>query len=441
MLDKHLSQILEHTLAAADPYQAVLSAVQIKGDSLQVADATYDLTDFKRIVVVGAGKASARMAQALEKLLGGRISTGLIVVKEGHALALDVIEQVEAAHPVPDQAGVDGTRRVLQMLRGADEKTLVICLLSGGASALLVAHVPGVTLADKQVVTTLLLHAGVTIGELNRVRKHLSAVKGGRLAQVAQPAQMLTLIVSDVIGDRLDVIASGPTTPDSSTFAEAWAVLEKYELREKVPLRAMGYLKRGMAGEEQETVKGGLGNVRNVIVAGSNMALAAAQGQAQLLGYDTTVLSARIQGEAREVAQFLAQTARATLAEMQAGEQRCLLCGGETTVRVRGAGKGGRNQELALAFALEIEGLAGVTLLSAGTDGTDGATDAAGATVDGHTAERARQLGMVPEQYLANNDSYTFFHEFDAGFCAHSQLITGPTGTNVMDVQIMLLKK
>jgi glycerate-2-kinase len=318
---------------------------------------------------------------------------------------------------------------------------LVICLLSGGASALLVATVAGITLHDKQVATSLLLQAGASIGELNAVRKHLSAVKGGRLAGAAQPAQVLTLVISDVIGDRLDVIASGPTTADSSTFADAWAVITKYHLREKVPLRVMACLKRGMAGEEAETAKGELSNVHNVIVAGNKLALAAAQEQAQLLGYACSLLSTKIQGEAREVAHFLAQAARATLAEMHAGERRCLLSGGETTVTVKGAGKGGRNQELALAFALEVEEMPGVTLLSAGTDGTDGPTDAAGAIVNGDTATQARELGLVPEQFLSNNDSCTFFQKLDAGLDLHSHLITGPTGTNVMDVQILLLQK
>lgn len=436
-----LSQIFGAALAAADPYQAVLNAIQLEDNRLHLGEVKYDLAEYERIVVVGAGKATARMALAIETLLGERIAAGLIVVKQGHTVPLRVIEQVEAAHPIPDQAGVEGTQRVLQMVRGAGAKTLVICLLSGGASALLVAPVAGVKLHDKQEVTALLLTAGASIAELNAVRKHLSAVKGGKLARAAQAAQVVSLILSDVIGDRLDVIASGPTVPDSSTFAEAWSVIEKYGLRERVPLRVMAYLKRGRAGEEPETVKDALDNTHNVVVAGINQALVAAQDEARQLGYAASVLSAKIQGEAHDVARLLAQTARATLAEMQAGERRCVLSGGETTVTVRGAGKGGRNQELALAFALEIEGVSGAPLLSAGTDGSDGPTDAAGAVVDGGTAARARQLGLSPEQYLAANDSYTFFQRLDAAAGMHSHVRTGPTGTNVMDLQIMLLEK
>lgn len=441
MPPEQLKQIYAAALAAADPYQAVLNAVRLEGGQLQLDGAVYDLAAYRRIVVVGAGKATARMALAVEELLGERIAAGLIVVKEGHTAPLRLIEQAEASHPIPGKAGVEATQRVLQMVRAADAKTLVICLLSGGASALLVAPQAGVTLQDKQEVTALLLNAGATINELNAVRKHLSAVKGGRLARAAQATQMVTLILSDVIGDRLDVIASGPTVADSSTFAEAWAVIGKYALREKVPLRVMACMKRGIAGDIAETEKEAPGNVRNVIVAGIGQALATAQQQAQQLGYAVSVLSAKMHGEARDVAQLLAHTARATLAAMQAGERCCVLSGGETTVTVRGGGKGGRNQELALAFAAEIEGLAGASLLSAGTDGTDGPTDAAGAVVDGGTVARARQLGLQAEQYLADNDSYTYFQRLDAQSAVRSHLLTGPTGTNVMDLQIMLLEK
>ncbi|MEN6586941.1 MAG: HAD-IIB family hydrolase [Sulfuricella sp.] len=439
-----LGNIFSAAIAAVDPYQAVLNAAKLEHGCLTVADAAYRLDAFSRILVVGAGKATARMALAIEHLLGARISDGLIIVKDGHTAGLAAIKQIEASHPVPNQAGVEGAQRILEMVRGAGEQTLVICLLSGGASALLVAPVAGVTLQDKQEVTALLLKAGAAIGELNAVRKHLSAVKGGRLVRAACPAQTVTLILSDVIGDRLDVIASGPTAPDGSSFADACSVIEKYGLMEKIPVHAMDYLQRGAAGLEPETVKDGdacLRNTRNVIVGGSRQALAAAQEQARQLGVAAEIVSADLQGEARDAARFLAQTARMTQDRLQAGERRCLLSGGETTVTVRGAGKGGRNQELALAFSLEIEGRQGISLLSAGTDGGDGPTDAAGALVDGNTAGQARGLGMEPAAYLEDNDSYGFFKRFDAMSGAHSHFTTGPTGTNVMDLQIMLLEK
>jgi len=441
---KMLVDIFNAALAAVDPYNAVLQAARVENDRLQVAGATYDLAAFDRIIVVGAGKATARMALAVETLLGDKIAAGLIVVKDGHTAPLTLIKQVEASHPVPNEAGIAGAQRVLDMVRGADEKTLVICLISGGASALLVAPVEGVTLQDKQEATRLLLNAGATINELNAVRKHLSEVKGGRLAQTAFPAQLVTLIVSDVIGDPLDVIASGPTSPDNSTYAEAWAVIEKFGLQEKLPPRVADYLQRGIAGQVPETVKLNdpcLNKTHNVIVAGIRQALAAAQKKAVQLGFAAKVISDTLQGEAREAAHFLAQAARDELDAMQTGERHCLLCGGETTVAVRGSGLGGRNQELALAFAVEIEGHQGVSLLSAGTDGTDGPTDAAGAMANGSTISQAIALGIDPLRYLANNDSYAFFQQFDTASGAHSHLKTGPTGTNVMDIQIVLLNK
>lgn len=446
---QNLVDIFNAALAAVDPYNAVLKAASVVHDHLHVVGANYDLATFERIIVVGAGKATARMALAVESLLGNRIAAGLVVVKEEHTAPLKIIEQVEASHPVPNKAGIAGAQRILDMVRAADEKTLVICLLSGGASALLVAPADGVThggltLPDKQEATRLLLNAGASINELNAVRKHLSAVKGGRLAQVAYPAQLVTLIISDVIGDAQDVIGSGPTSPDNSTFAEAWAVIEKFGLQKKLPPRVADYLQRGIAGQVPETVKANdtcLNKTHNMIIAGIHQALDAANEMAVQLGYSAQIISDALQGEARDAARFLAQTARDELAGMQVNQRRCLLCGGETTVAVRGNGKGGRNQEFALAFALEIEGLRGVVMLSAGTDGNDGPTDAAGAMVDGNTASHARELGLDPLRYLANNDSYAFFQQLDSASGAHSHFKTGPTGTNVMDIQVVLLIK
>jgi len=441
---KNLLDIFKAALVAVDPYNAVLEAVRIDGGHLLIAGAKYDLAAFERIVVVGAGKATARMALAIESMLDTKVSAGIIVVKDGHSAPLSIIQQVESSHPVPGEAGVWGTARILEMARAASEKTLFICLISGGASALLVAPVAAVTLHDKQETTRLLLNAGASINELNAVRKHLSLVKGGRLAQEVYPAQVVTLIVSDVIGDPLDVVASGPTAPDNSTFAEAWAVIAKYGLQEKLPAHVTEHLQRGIAGQVAETVKKNdlcWDNTRNVIVASIRQAMAAAQEKSVQLGFATKIISETLQGEARDAAHFLARSARAELAAMQPNERRCLLCGGETTVTVRGTGMGGRNQELALAFALDIEGCHGMHLLSAGTDGTDGNNDAAGAMVDGGTAARARSLGMDPVSYLDNNDSYAFFQQLDAVSGAHSHFKTGATGTNVMDIQIVLLHK
>ncbi len=441
--NNRLVDIFNAALAAVDPYRAVVKAMTFENNRLYVAGTSYDLDIFSRIIVVGAGKATARMALAVEDIMGDRISEGLVIVKEGHTSLLRTVKQVEASHPVPNGAGVEGTKKVLEMVQAAGEKTLVICLLSGGASALLIAPVNGVTLTDKQEMTTLLLKAGSSIEELNAVRKHLSAVKGGRFAKTACPAQIVTMILSDVIGDKLDVIASGPTARDSATFADAVAVIEKYGLKEKMPPRVMAFLARGMNGQEPETVKSGdtcLYKTRNVIIGGITQALAAANEKARRLGFASEVLIGELQGEAREAARFLAQTALRARDLAKPGERRCLLSGGETTVTVKGTGKGGRNQELALAFAVEIDGVNGIAMLSAGTDGTDGPTDAAGAVVDGSTSQQARSRGVHPETYLGNNDSYAFFKKLDALTGEHHHLITGPTGTNVMDLQIILIE-
>ena len=414
---------LDAALAAADPYQAVLNAVALEGDRLQVAGARYDLAAYRRILVVGAGKATARMAQAVEHLLDGRIAAGQIVVKTGHRETLSIIHQAEAAHPIPDAAGVAGAQAILDLLKGSDDRTLVLCLLSGGASALLVAPAAGLTLHDKQEATRLLMHAGADITELNAVRKHLSAVKGGRLAQAAYPARVVALILSDVIGDPPGVIASGPTAQDDSTFADALAVIDRFDLRGKLPPRVLHHLEQGAAGQLPETLKQdapALARTQNAIIGSIRLAMQAARAALALRGFTPRVISATIRGEARDAARMMAQAARAELAAMQPGEQRSLLYGGETTVTVRGAGLGGRNQELALAFALEIEGMQGVSLLSAGTDGTDGPTGAAGAWVDGGTSVLARKAGLDPRHELDNNNSYSFFQQLDAATGLHN---------------------
>lgn len=443
MVRRQLADIFNAALAAVDPYNAVKNAVNRKGNALFAGGMRFDLDRFARIIVAGAGKAAARMALAVEDLLGPALTDGLIIVKKDHAVRPGKIRQVEASHPVPDEAGVQGTRQIVEMLRQADEQTLVICLLSGGGSALLVSPADGITLEDKQRATDLLLRSGAAIHEVNTVRKHLSGVKGGRLGQIAHPAPVLTLIMSDVIGDSLDVIASGPTVPDSTTFTDALAVVKRYGLREKLPERVLSFLERGAAGREPETPKENdpcFLKTGNVIVAGLQQALAAAQETAAGLGVIAEIMTSELRGEARDAARLLAGKAMSIRRSLRTGERRCLLAGGETTVTVRGSGLGGRNQELALAFALEIAGNEGIMLLSAGTDGTDGPTDAAGAIVDGQTVPRAQALGMDPATYLENNDSYAFFKAYDSRSAEEAHFITGPTGTNVMDVQIITVE-
>ena len=424
-------------LEAADPRVSIRKAVRVEGRTLRVGGATYDLDAFSRVLVVGAGKASAQMASAVEGILGDRVSGGLINTKYDHGVPLRRVEVNECGHPVPDEAGVSGTERIVRMLAGADERTLVLCLVSGGGSALMPAPADGVTFAEKQETTRQLLACGATINELNAVRKHLSKVKGGQLARIAFPAAIVSLILSDVIGDPLDVIASGPTAPDESTFGHCLDLLRKYELEDRIPKGVLSRLRDGAAGKVQETPKPGesaLSRRQNLIVGSNRLAVAAAREKAAALGYRTLMLSTRVQGEAREVAKVFAaigKEIRATGEPISA--PACVICGGETTVTLRGEGKGGRNQEIALSAAMEVEGWPGLVIFSGGTDGTDGPTDAAGAVADGETAARARGMGLSAVDFLRENDSYHFFERLG------DLVMTGPTGTNVMDVALIMV--
>ncbi|MBI4799189.1 MAG: glycerate kinase [Desulfarculus sp.] len=434
----HALAILEACLGAVDPYQAVRQALGLEGARLRVGEQVYDLGNFKRIIAVGAGKAGAPMARALEEVLGPRLDGGRVVVKRGHGGPTRVIELLEASHPLPDQGSLDAGRAVMETLAEADEETLVFCLLSGGGSALLVAPAEGLALYDKQETTRLLLASGADIGEINAVRKHLSVIKGGGLARLAAPATVISLIVSDVVGDRLDVIASGPTVGDTSTWAEVRAVLRRHGLLHKVPAVVRQRLEMGVAGRLEETPKPGqdcFGRVRNLIVAGNRQALLAGQARARELGYAPLLLSSSLTGEARSVGQVLSALAREAVASGQPlAPPCCLLAGGETTVSLGDSpGQGGRNQELALAAALSLAGLEGVLLLSAGSDGTDGPTDAAGAFAHGQTVALALALGLKPRLSLERHDAYPLFQALG------DLLVTGPTRTNVMDIQILLV--
>jgi len=415
-------------LRAVDPFESV----QRRCDAIR---AVYRNGGFTRLVAVGFGKAAASMALALEQELGDILESGVFVTKYDHTTSQkpEKFRIFQAGHPVPDENGLRGTEEIMALAASADEKTLVVTLVSGGGSALLVAPASHITLAAKQLTTDLLLRCGADIHELNTVRKHLSRVKGGRLAGIINPARTISLILSDVIGDDLDVIASGPTAPDSSTYREAIAVLERYQLQDRVPAEVVAHLALGARGDLPETPKEGdliFQRVENHIIGSNRLALEAMLATARKQGLTAEILTTRLSGEAADAAKMLSRTA-ITRKETRQGQPLCLLSGGETVVHVRGNGKGGRNMELALNFALEVAGKEGITLLSAGTDGTDGPTDAAGALVDGKTVpamERERAL-----RFLENNDSYSFFQENGGLF------ITGPTGTNVMDLQILLI--
>jgi len=345
---------------------------------------------------------------------------------------------MEAGHPLPDQSGLEGTAEILYLLEECTGKDLVICALSGGASALLPAPVPPLNLHQKQLTTQLLLECGADIGEINSIRKHLSRSKGGGLARAAYPATLISLILSDVVGDRLDVIASGPTVADDSRFADCLTVVERYGLASRLPAPVWQFLQDGAAGVHPETPKAGdpiFAKVENVVVGNNRLALLAAQDRAEALGFRTLLLTSGLEGEACQVGRMLAAVGKeACLSGHPVAPPACVLAGGETTVTLRGHGKGGRNQELALAAAMALDGWSRISLLCAGTDGTDGPTDAAGALVDGATCRRARAMGLNPLDFLLRHDSYNFFEPLG------DLLITGPTRTNVMDVMCLLIE-
>ena len=424
-------EVFSAALRAVDPYGAVHEYLP----RLHAIAGNYS-----RHFLIGFGKASAAMARALVDNDVFANDEGIVVTKYDHAGGISRLEKVdvlEAGHPIPDENGLQATRRIMEAAGRQGESLLTVCLVSGGGSSLLVAPQKGITLADKQAVTSLLLSAGADINELNAVRKHISAIKGGRLAEIAYPSRIVSLILSDVIGNRLDVIASGPTAPDDSSFDDALSVMRKYGVYDRAPAAVVKLLEAGAAGEISETPKRKspvFAGVDNIIIGSNRIALEAAKEKAEQFGLEAKISTSELTGEARDVGRIMARSAREMRRSLSGPQGICLISGGETTVTVQGAGKGGRNTELALAFALEIEGEEGITLLSAGTDGNDGPTDAAGADVDGKTMQKAREKNLDPLAYLDNNDSYTFFQK------TGNLLITGPTGTNVMDIQIIVIE-
>jgi glycerate 2-kinase len=391
-----------------------------------------------RVLVVGAGKASGAMAAAVEAAWGDRITDGVVAVKDGYTVPTRHVRLLEAGHPVPDERGAAAAQQIRALAQSAAADDVVLVLVSGGGSALTPAPVPPITLGDKQAMTRLLLAAGATINQLNAIRKHCSLLKGGQLARAAAPARVEALLLSDVVGDPLDVIASGPTTPDASTFAEALDILDRFALRERAPRSIVQRLEQGVRGELPETPKPGdplFARVRNTVIGNNALVVEAAAARARQLGFTPHVLTRSLEGEAREMARQFVEMARAIRAGRgPVAPPACVIAGGETTVTVRGPGKGGRCQEFALAAALDMEGLRDVVMLAAGTDGTDGPTEAAGAVVDGESVARARARGADPAASLAENDS----HDLLAGI--GDLVTTGPTNTNLLDLYLALVQ-
>lgn len=439
-----IERIAQAALTAVAPETCLRRVVHVEGDHLHVAEETFDLSRIQQILVVGMGKASARMAATLEDLLGERISGGLVVTADGYKVptrrvATRRVEVVEASHPVPDARGRAAAERIVTLIEEANEEDLVIVLISGGGSALLPLPASGIALSDLAATNELLLRSGAKIQEINTVRKHLSQVKGGQLARHAFPAQVLALVLSDVPGDPLNAIASGPTVGDPTTFDQVKRILRQYRLWEEIPGSVRKRIEAGVRGEIEETPKPGddvLQRVTTTIIGSGSDALDAAREEGDRLGYHTLSLTTTLEGEAREVGKILAAVARE---EASSGRPvplpALILAAGETTVTVEGSGKGGRNQELALSAALEIEGLSGVVIASLGTDGRDGPTDAAGGMVDGKTVDRMRERGIDPGEYLEQNNSYKALKE------AGDLIVTGPTGTNVADLCFVAVGK
>jgi len=409
--------------------------VRLHRERLRIDDLAYDLTKVRRICVIGAGKASAAMASALEGILGDRISDGCIVTKYAHAVPCRQIKIREAGHPVVDQNGLKATAEVMQLASDLDDRDLAIVLISGGASALLERFPDSIPLGDAQLTFELLLRSGADIGAMNAVRKHISLVKGGRLARALSPCPSVTLLISDVIGNPLDVIGSGPTAPDPTTFRDAYDVLERFKLTEKVPRSVITHLRSGLDGISAETPNPDDPVFRlasHRIIASNEIALRAAHNEAARLGYNAVIVSASISGEAQAMAKDVTERLRASCSE--SGRPTCLLYGGEMTVTVRGSGIGGRCQEFVVAAIEESADLDCEFLIGAiGTDGTDGPTDAAGGMITNESKSYAAANGLSVRDCLEHNNSYNFLKSID------SLLVTGPTGTNVMDICVAML--
>jgi hydroxypyruvate reductase len=442
---KDLENIYRDAVREVDPAGLIQSRVKKDGRTLlihgQDTKISEDLSCYKQVIVLGIGKASARMASAMESILEGELSKGFVITKYGHGRKLRKIQVMEAGHPVPDENSLEGARILSQMAGAADVHTLIINLISGGGSSLLSLPADGISLEDKRQTTRVLLASGADIDEMNCIRKHISKVKGGGLAKIASPARLINLILSDVIGDRIDTIASGITAPDHTTFQDALSIVRKYALEDKLPQAVRDHLVQGAQGNIPETPKAGnpvFSNTVNIILGNNTLAVSAARKTAERLGYDARILSTTLAGEASEAGSYFAQLAKVIdSGKSGIAKPAAIIAGGETTVTIRGKGKGGRNQELALAYAIELHriypGSSNIFFLSAGTDGSDGPTDAAGAFVTPALMEKMKAISAQAAACLTENDSYHFFRDTGDLFK------TGPTYTNVCDIQILVV--
>jgi len=419
------------------PGRLITNEMSLKDNCLKIGHLSFSLESIENIYVIGAGKASAMMGAEIEKILGNRITEGHIVVKYGYSCKLNYINVSEAGHPIPDVNGFSSTREIMKIAEYANWNDLVICLLSGGGSSLLVDISEGCLPDDMIKVNDLLINCGASISEINAVRKHLSYVKGGQLARVVYPATLVNLILSDVPGDSLDVIASGPTVPDPTTFLQALTVLATFGLTRSIPRGILTFLKEGAAGKKPETPKPGdpaFDKTFNILIGSNRMALEAAKSKALEFNINAVIIDDQLQGDTSTIAEYLVETALRFKGDKDEVKPVCLLFGGETTVKMTGKGSGGRNQHLALLSAILLQNNYGITILSAGTDGNDGTTDAAGAVVDSDTISGAISKNIDPEKHLNEFNSFHFFKK------AGGLIITGPTMTNVMDIIVVIVE-
>lgn len=427
--------IMSEAIAAVDPEACIYRSVEKSGNELSINGRSYDLSQYVNIYVIAFGKAAIPMSKAMEEILGDSLSSGIAITKKGFAVPLSRMKVFEASHPMPDDNSIAAGKMIHDLLETTDTNDLIFFLISGGGSALVTYPRKGISLMDMAKLTDSLMRAGATIDELNVVRKHLCSIKGGGLAKMAFPSESVSLILSDVVGDPLDVIASGPTVPDTSSFVDFHDIIERYCIA--LSPAVAGVLDDGLEGVIEETPNSGASafeKTSHYLVGNNSLALQEAEKKASELGYNTMVLTSSIVGEAKEVAKVFAAIARE---ERQRGTPlplpACILAGGETTVTMKGKGLGGRCQEMALSFAIEVAELNDVLLLAAGTDGNDGTTDCAGAFADGGTVQRGRNLQLDARMYLCNNNSFGFFKE------TGDLIKTGPTGTNVMDIYVIMV--
>lgn len=419
------------------PKNLINRKMSLIDNKLKISELSFTLDVINNIYVIGAGKATATMAMEVEKILGERIKGGHIIVKYGYSCDLKYIDVTEAGHPVPDSNGLRATQEILKIAEKADSSDLVICLMSGGGSSLLYDIPEGSSHEDMIKLNGLLINSGASISEINAVRKHLSSVKGGQLARAVYPAILVNLILSDVPGDPLEVIASGPTVPDSTTYEQALTVLSAYGLTEIIPDKVFHLLLDGVKGLQPETPKSGdkiFDKTFNILVGTNRIALDAAKNKALEYNINAVIVDDQLQGDVSSVVEYIVETAVRFKNDKNEVKPVCLLFGGETTVKMTGKGTGGRNQHFALLSALHLQLNPGITILSAGTDGTDGPTDAAGAVVDSATIQEANLINLDPEIYLADFDSYNFFKN------SGGLVMTGPTMTNVMDIIVVIVE-